>query len=195
MKRPTTNRKRVADLITGARLLLGALLAGLGLARGAAALPTAVWLLLVNWTGDLVDGIIARSSRPFYHTWLGDHDLEVDMAVATALLAFLVGAGYVSPAVALLYLLAWLLLFSRVGLNRSLGMLAQAPVYGWFIWVAIREAPQTIRWLLAWIGLVIVITWPRFPKEVIPGFLAGLGLARRANDRTGKEERRHRWSE
>ena len=195
MKRPATNRKRVADLITGARLLLGASLAGLGLVRGAAALPTAVWLLLVNWAGDLVDGIIARSSRPYYHTWLGDHDLEVDMAVATALLAFLVGAGYVSPGVALLYLLAWSLVFWRMGLIRSLGMLAQAPVYGWFMWVAMQEAPQAIRWLLAWIGLVIVITWPRFPKEVIPGFLAGLGLAKRANGQAGEEERRHRWSE
>ena len=194
MKRPRTNRKRGADLITGGRLFLGASLAWLGLSRGAAALPTAVWLLLVNWMGDLVDGIIARSSRPYYHTWLGDHDLEVDMAVAAALLAFLVGAGFVSPGVAIVYLLAWLLLFWRLGLVRSLGMVAQAPVYGWFIWVAMKEAPEVIRWLLAWIVLVIIITWPRFPKEVVPGFLAGLGLTRRSSGEPGEEARRQRWS-
>lgn len=191
MEQPRTNRKRLADFITGARLLLGASLAWLGLARGAAALPTAVWLMLVNWTGDSVDGVIARSSRPFYHTWLGDHDLEVDMAVAAALLAYLVAAGFAPPTVAILYLVGWLLLFWRLGLVRSLGMLAQAPVYGWLIWAALVEAPDVGRWVLVWIVLAIIVTWPRFPREIIPSFLAGLRPVRDS----GEEEPRHRWSE
>ena len=60
------------------------------------------------------------------------------------------------------------------GVERSLGMLSQAPIYGWFIWVAMREAPQSGRWLLIYLVAIVVVTWPRFPKEIIPGFLSGI---------------------
>lgn len=168
------NNKQLADFITGVRLLLTGGYLWLGLARGAAGLPLAGWLLLANWTGDSVDGAIARRSRPYYHTWLGDHDLEVDILVATGLLAFLVAAGFLPEAWAAGYLLLWLIVFWLLGIPRSLGMLAQAPIYAWFIATAIRHAPLVGWSLVAWILAALVITWPRFPRQIVPGFLNGL---------------------
>jgi len=43
-----------------------------------------------------MDGPISRRSRVIYHTWIGDHDLQVDMAVSVGLLLYMLAAGYVS---------------------------------------------------------------------------------------------------
>jgi len=55
-----------------------------------------------------------------------------------------------------------------------MGMLFQAPIYGWFIYIALTYAPEAGWWLVAWILAAVVITWPRFPREVVPGFLKGM---------------------
>jgi hypothetical protein len=167
------NAKRVADLITGFRAFLALFLAWLGWARGMAGLPLAIWIMLSDWTGDSLDGTLARHSRKHYHTWLGDHDLLVDMAVATGLLLYMAAAGFVDPLLAGAYILSWGLVFTYLGIPRSLGMLVQAPIYGWFIWIAVHQTP--VGWLLViWIIAAMIVTWPRFPQEVIPGFLTGL---------------------
>lgn len=167
--------KQVADLITLARLLAGISIVWVGISRGGDGLSSVIWLMILNWTGDILDGSIARRSRPFFHTWIGDHDLEVDMAVAAGLLFYLFLAGFADAVPAVAYLIVWALLLVWLrGVPRSLGMLFQAPIYGWFIWVAVRQEPKTGLLLPAWILGIVAVTWPRFPREVVPGFLAGL---------------------
>ena len=166
--------KQVADLITFARLLIGFLLVWIGMKWGAKGLVSAVWLIILNWTGDLFDGRIARRSRVFYHTWIGDRDLEVDMLVSAGLLFYMAASGYLNPWLALVYGLLWGLFFWYQGIIRSLGMLFQAPIYGWFIVVCMLQAPEYGRLLLMWIIIVVFGTWPLFPQTVIPGFLDGL---------------------
>jgi cardiolipin synthase len=166
--------RRLADSLTMLRGSVAFLLAGTGLLAGQEALPLAAWLLLLAWTGDLFDGPIARRSRPFEISWWGIHDLQIDMMVAAGVLAYLVAAGWVDGRLAAAYLIVWALIFWRWGLARSLGMLSQAPIYLAFLIVAVRWAPAIGWWLVGWILAVVVITWPRFPQEVIPGFLDGL---------------------
>jgi cardiolipin synthase len=169
--------KQVADLLTILRVFLAGVFVWLGFTQGEAGLPLAAWLLIASWTSDSLDGPLARRSRVRYQTWVGDHDLHIDMLVAAGLLIYMGGAGIVDPSVAALYLLLWALYFIRVGVPRSLGMLSQAPIYGWFIWTAVRQAPAAGWWVVGWILVMLVITWPKFPNEVVPGFLAGMGDA------------------
>ena len=167
--------KQVADMITLARALLVLCLVWLGLAQGPRGLALAAWLMIADWAGDLVDGRIARRSRIRYRTWIGDHDLEVDMAVSIGLLFFLLRAGFVNIWVAWGYVLLSGVYFWRQGrIPHSTGMLFQAPIYGWFIWVALRDAPQAGWAIVIYIGALIALTWPYFPKVVVPGFLHGL---------------------
>jgi hypothetical protein len=84
--------KNFADLITLTRAVIGFCLAWLGISQGAAALPRAVSFLIAAWTSDVADGPVARRSRVQYSSWLGDHDLEVDMAVACWIRQSLVGS-------------------------------------------------------------------------------------------------------
>lgn len=167
------NAKRIADTITAGRAIIGIILPWLGWVYGVTGLPTAVWLMLVDWTGDVIDGAIARHNRPIYHTWLGDHDLEIDILVASGLLVYLVFAGFVTPVLAGLYVFSWILILWLWRMPRALGMLCQAPIYGWFILMAVQTAPLAGRWLIIWIIAAIIVTWPRFPQEVVPNFLAG----------------------
>jgi cardiolipin synthase len=166
--------KQVADLLTYFRAVVALALIWLGLTQGVNSLPLAVSLLLFSWTSDSLDGPIARRDSHRKHTWIGDHDLQVDMAVSGGVLVYMVAADLLDPSVAGIYAVAWGLIFWRWGQGRSLGMLVQAPIYGWFIWVAVRDARSAGQWLIVWIVAAIIVTWPRFPKEVVPDFLKGM---------------------
>lgn len=179
--------KQVADLITYLRAVLGFYLAWLGFSQGDEGLPLAVWIMIADWSGDSLDGPIARRSRVYYHTWIGDNDLLVDMLVSAGLMVYMLGAGYVQLWLAGVYLLLWLLIFYRWGFASVLGMLFQAPIYGWFVWVAIREAPTLGMWLVVWILAAIVLTWPRFPQMVVPGFLEGMRQVLKAKSKVKKD--------
>lgn len=172
--------KQIADAITFARGLVAVALAWLGLARPSGHLLLAVGLLILDWTGDNLDGLFARRGPRGAHSWIGDHDLAVDMLVSAGLLVYLLGVGRVSPWLAGAYLLAWAVIYQHLhGVPRALGMLFQAPIYAWFILVAVAQEPLTGLWLLIWILAAVGVTWPRFPREVVPGFLDAMRRLRR----------------
>lgn len=166
--------KQVADLLTGLRCFIALVFAWLGLTRGVDGLSLAAWLLLVAWITDGLDGPLARHSRRQYSSWLGDHDLQIDMAVSGGLMFYLTAAGLISPWMAAGYILAWAIIFARWGLVRSLGMLVQAPIYAWFIRITLRAVPEIGQYLVAWIIALVFITWPRFPQQIVPNFLSGI---------------------
>ncbi|MFW9817942.1 MAG: hypothetical protein ACFFEW_18685 [Candidatus Thorarchaeota archaeon] len=166
--------KQVADLITTSRAVLSFVLAWIGIVQGQDGLVLAAWVMILDWSGDAVDGMIARRSSVQYSSWIGDHDLEVDMLVSVGLFVYMLVAGFWGLWQAGIYLLIWLLVFWRWGVASSLGMLFQAPIYGWFIWVALRDEFNAGLAMLIWIAAAIVLTWPRFPQMVIPRFLNGM---------------------
>ncbi len=166
--------KQIADFISLFRLFIAFWLAWLGVSHGRAGLPVAAWLMIASWTSDVIDGPIARRSRKSYQTWLGDHDLEIDIAVSGGLLVYLMATELVDPRLGLLYVLVWAALFIRFGISRAPGMLVQAPIYGWFIVVAFRIQPAAGWWMTLWILGFVAITWPKFPSEIVPGFLQGM---------------------
>lgn len=170
--------KLMADLITWSRAAIALLLGGLWLVQPEDSLPLAVILMILDWTGDYLDGQFARLGPRGQHSWIGDHDLHVDMLVSGGLLVYLLGTGRVAPWLAGVYLLAWALAFWRLGVPRSMGMLFQAPIYAWFIWLAITLTPVYGSLIIAWILAVVIFTWPRFLNEVVPGFLAGMNAIR-----------------
>ena len=172
--------KRIADLITFTRGLIAAVLVWVGFEFGAAGLSLAAWLMLADWVGDMSDGRIARLSRVEYHTWIGDHDLEVDLTVSVGLLVFLVKANFVHVWLAAGYLIVWGIYFGlQKEISHSMGMLFQAPTYGWLIWVAVQNAPLAGWSIVIFLVLAIVITWPYFPNVMVPGFLEGVWRAHR----------------
>jgi phosphatidylglycerophosphate synthase len=166
--------KQVADLVTLLRAFIGLGLVWLGLTEGAQGLHKAVLLMIAAWTGDTLDGKIARRDKGYYHTWIGDHDLEIDMAVSAGLLVYMIISGFVTLWIAGVYVLFCALILWRWRNFNVLGMLSQAPVYGYFIWIALTRLPNVGIWIIVWIVVAIIITWPQFPEQVVPGFLNGM---------------------
>ena len=182
------NAKQVADFVTLFRGLLGLGLVWLGLTEGAGGLDKAVLIMILAWTGDAVDGKIARRSKEQYHTWIGDHDLEIDMAVSCALFVFLITSGFVNPWIACGYVLIWTFILWRWKNLRVLAMLSQAGVYGYFLILALVVLPNAGVWILVWIVIAIIITWPQFPKMVVPGFLEGIREFLINHEKLGRDE-------
>ncbi len=82
--------KQAADLLTFSRGLIAIVLICLSVTQGAEGLPLAVGLLILSWTTDALDGPLARLSAKQVHSWIGDRDLEIDMAVSCGLLIYMV---------------------------------------------------------------------------------------------------------
>lgn len=166
--------KLVADLITAGRGLLGFVMIYLGFTQGADALPIVVTFMLLDWTGDFVDGGIARRSRSPRLTWIGSSDIYVDLFVSIGLGIYLIAAGFVGFVPGFWYILGWILLILRFGLDKNLLMLAQAPIYLWFILTALRVIPESGYWLVLWVLAALAINWRRFSRDIVPKFINGM---------------------
>jgi hypothetical protein len=93
------------------------------------------------------------------------------------LLIYLLGAGYVSWWVGVIYLLGWALFFLRFGVIPAPGMLFQAPIYFWFILITLRGVTGLGVLIIVLILAAVILTWPKFPQVVVPGFLQGMRKA------------------
>jgi phosphatidylglycerophosphate synthase len=174
-------RKKLADGLTATRFFLALILVWLGFSQGAAGLPLAVAVLLVAWIIDGVDGSLARSSGAKAQTWVGAHDLAIDAAMGTAALVYLERAGFVDGRVAIAYLVTWAIIFWRLrGLLKSFAALFQAPIYAWFLWTSLQQAPEAGLWLVLYVVVYVGLAWRHLLHTGLPELLRGLqkGLIR-----------------
>ncbi len=119
--------KQVADLLTFTRGLLLIFFPWLAVTGGQESLSLAAMLLISNWTGDVFDGALARRSRIRYDSWIGDHDLEIDIAVALGLLIYTIATGYVQLTVGAIYILIWAMYFWRIRASMMAARVAGVP--------------------------------------------------------------------
>jgi hypothetical protein len=166
--------KLLADFITSMRCFLGFVLAWLGLSCRKDALSLATIILLLDWTGDFFDGRIARLTSKPRTTWIGNHDLQVDLFFSLGLGIYLVGSGYVTNIVAICYLVFWGLVLWRWGFDRNLLMLVQAPIYLANIFIVLLEQASLGIWLVAWVLGMLTINWKKFSSEIVPHFIQGI---------------------
>lgn len=166
--------KMVADLITGTRGLLGLIIIWLGFVQGDRALALVIFLMLLDWTGDFVDGGIAhRTGRP-RRTLIGESDIYIDLFVSLCLGIYLIVAEFVGLALGFWYAAGWILVLWRFGLDRNLVMLAQTPIYLYFTLIALQTFPAGGTWLVIWVLTALAINWRRFSRDIVPNFLRGM---------------------
>lgn len=165
--------KRFADGLTMVRVFLALVMVCVGLTLGRPGLDTTAVLLIVAWATDLLDGPLARRARWNRQTWIGDHDLEADVFLSLGLLGYLILGGYLHGLLGICYVLVCAGMHWRLR-AKQLAMAMQAPIYLITICSALRHVPPYGMMLVGWVTLTIIVTWPRFPKVMVPEFLEGM---------------------
>lgn len=166
--------KQLADIITWSRTVLVPIFIWLGIAYGPDALPAVAVLMVVNLTADSIDGPLARRDPGSPHTWIGDNDLAVDMFVNAGVLGYMTAAGFVAWQITGLFALIWVALFWWRGGAYVLGILFQLPIYLLFIYILLRYAPAYLLLFVGWVLAAMIVSWPKFPKVMVPAFLNGM---------------------
>jgi phosphatidylglycerophosphate synthase len=137
-------------------------------------LPVVTILILLNWTLDSIDGPLARRQKDAVVTWIGKHDLEIDLLITTAVLIYLTAAGTLSWPVTMVYLLIWAVIFWLKGILAILGVLYQLPIYIWFIITVFLEMPLLLLLMIAWPLLGMIVSWPKVPDVIVPELISGV---------------------
>ena len=154
--------RRVPDLLTLSRGVLGLMLVWLGAVNTTAALAQDIWILVLAWTTDMLDGRISRSLRTENQTWVGKNDVYIDLFVSLAVLAYLTLTGLLALGIAVAYLLVWGAVFLRWGMPPVAAQVFQNPIYAWFVFLAVRAAPEVLPWLLLWAAAAMALFWRRW---------------------------------
>ncbi len=171
-------KARIPDLLTFSRALVGlAILAMIPV--GIDALSSVLWLLLLGWTTDLLDGRLARR-MDLEPSWIGVHEFEFDMFMVFCSAVYLVASGGVPTSAGSVYLLVavTLVAFSYGRANQFLRFktltmgLAVPWVFGPFV-LAYLRGEQLVAYVgLLWMATALLIDWRRF-TGVVEDFLAG----------------------
>ncbi|MDI3517954.1 MAG: hypothetical protein PWQ34_101 [Caldanaerobacter sp.] len=165
--------KIAANALTIGRAVIGIIIGGLGAYQGRKALKAVVLLLMTAWFSDVADGFLARASKVKVKDWIGEHDLYADMTVSAGVLYYLTSSNYI-PVYA-----GWGIFIGSVILlyyfpSTTLAEGLQAIPYALMIYTSFMHIPLYGFLIVAFLLFLIAITWPRFPKEKVPGFLNGM---------------------
>ena len=169
--------KKIADLLTLIRGLLGIAIAAMGLVGGKYALPLVVVTLVLAWLTDLVDGVFARRDPNPAPGRLAQHDAKADMAVGLGVMAYLALSGYVPLWLGALIIL--LALVVRIWHSRALAFPFFASSYV-FLGVAIwQQQPNLFAIIGAYLLIVFILRWRRLRDEYLPEFFEALSSFRK----------------
>lgn len=166
------NAKAIADALTLARLVCVFLILSCALAASRHLLPFVVFLTLVGWTTDILDGRMARRDKSGARTWVGDHDFAVDMGMIYSGLVYLISARFLPfwPFLAYgIYAATCALIWTK----RSVMMGQAAPIAAAPIVVAFVHEPFWGWVFLCWIAVALALNWRRF-LGVVGGFISDM---------------------
>ncbi|HHW57056.1 MAG TPA: hypothetical protein GXX15_05185 [Clostridia bacterium] len=170
--------KIAANILTVGRAVIGVVIGLLGIFQGRRALKTAVLLLITAWFSDVADGFLARSSKVTVKDWIGEHDLYADMTVSAGVLYYLTFSQYIPLYAGWgIFIVSAVLLYYFPSTTLAEGL--QAIPYALMIYTSFSHIPLYGFLILAFLLFLIIITWPRFPKEKVPDFLNGMKTLKR----------------
>lgn len=165
--------KRMADGLTALRFVLALPMIWLGLTQPPTrSLAPAVWLTIVAWTSDWLDGPLARRSGFSQQTWMGRHDLEADLAIVIAQAVVLASWGVVLPVLLTAVITVGWVAWCTVRGQGPLTLLAQG------MWtdrkkLEVNTAPLQLATFVVYAGFILVV-WNREAKlgYILTGWLA-----------------------
>jgi hypothetical protein len=157
--------RTLADLLTASRLAIAAVIVGLGFTRGADGLSAVVYLLLLGWTTDTLDGHVARRAKSTRKTWLSQNDVAVDVVMVVSSFIYLALAGFVPYLACLVYLLVSGTLVA-VTRARTLVIVLEAPLALLPPVIGFIESPSLGWAFVGWAALALCLDFRRLLVRV-----------------------------
>jgi phosphatidylglycerophosphate synthase len=157
-----------ADLLTFSRLMAAGVLVWLGFVSGARSLQLAAFVVVLGWSTDQLDGLLARRAKR--QTMLGSLEFPIDVVLYAAILAYLVLSGFlpVAPIVVLGALAAVLSLISQ---RKAVAVLCLRFIDLAALGIVFTHAPRIGLLLLAWLACLGVF----YRKRIAVGVPEWLG--------------------
>ena len=168
--------KRIADLLTITRVLLGIGIAALGIIGGKEALPLVVVALVLAWLTDLVDGAFARRDPDPAPSWLSEHDAKADMTVGLGVMGYLMLSGYVALWLGGLIILAAIAV--RIWHSRGLAFPFYAISFVFLGVVIWQQQPNRFLIIGAYLLIIIILRRRRLRDEYLPEFFDAVSSLR-----------------
>lgn len=160
----------LADFLTFLRAAVSVWLVWLGLTQGASALPQAIWITLVAWLGDSLDGPLARRSRR--PTLLGRYDFLFDVTLTWSALIYVTLSGFLPVWLTAVYTLLASLIVALVQ-RKAVMILFMRPVDVTCGMVALTRAPET-GWVLAATLAGLAVVHRQRLRDQVPRWLREL---------------------
>lgn len=167
----------LADLLTLSRVPMGLAVVYAGLNTGAAALPQVIWLSLLAWTVDSVDGHLKRASQK-PPGWIGRNDLTFDVFFNACVAFFFALTGIVSAWLFSVWMGAVGLLRFRLR-SRSGAIAANAVVVLTLVVKAFEQAILLGGAILGWACVALALDRKQFARRLRQFILGVPWLARR----------------
>jgi hypothetical protein len=164
-----TYLKSIADFLTTIRFFIGTIFIYLGFYVGKKAFPFTIFLTILGWLSDVLDGALARASKVKYKTFIGEHDFHVDFIFSFSLLIYLVLSGFVSFIIIFIYLITAYLerkSFPEKEINSFLAI-----PYAFTIYNALRYFLPLGLMIIIFLIFLLIFSWNRFVSDKFPGFI------------------------
>jgi hypothetical protein len=153
------------DLLTLSRPFFGLAISLVGVFGGREALPVVVFLLMVGWTTDIVDGRLAHWAKCKWQrreSWIGQNEIRADSLMLVGVIVYL---GYVQLAPVWLttsYASILFVLAVRLRSTYLQNLIFEAPAtIATFLFLVILAGRPTFGYVAIWGFLLLLYDWKR----------------------------------
>ena len=169
MTYPRARLKTIADILTYTRLIIGVLIIGVALTRGAEGLSLAMLLLLFGWGTDTIDGQLARRVPDRRHSWIGDNDIVVDVLLSFSIMFFFTLGGYI-PVLLAVFCLLYLIAVTFIFHGWTLYAIFIGISYGSVLIVSLLHSPRFFLVFMLYIAVMLITTWSHCWENIVSFF-------------------------
>jgi len=169
--------KKIADFLTASRLLISLVIVVMGFIWGVNALPALIYLLIIGWTTDVLDGMLARLEKKPYDSWFGKNEFNIDMVMTWSAFFFLTLIGIIPLWLFVVYSLLPLIL-TYFFHSKTLVMSFAAPLSFLPLYISLSRSMVEGYIYLVWIIIMLIFNWKRF-TFVVSSFVDGLTFLKR----------------
>lgn len=163
--------KQIADTLTYLRLIIALLIVLVGIAQGRNGLSTALLLLLAGWASDTLDGQLARKDTLSRKTWIGEHDIIVDVLLGLSMMIYFSLSGF-TPLWLTMFCILYLITVTLVLRGWTLYAIFIGLSYGTILLVSYLYATSLFYIFALYILIMLLTTWTHC-WENIRAFFAG----------------------